>query len=306
MKKNILLFSAVVLILGVVASEASPQRYHQMLFSGEAQNGQRASDLFTDKEIGVSRHSTSRYKPVSPVVKNNKVQPGHNTVKVSQPYAGAPTGRNFLSSRANQLTNRGQEVDVTMTVRKTFRTGYGVQPSPGAGFTWENVQTVPHGRKLRTFQNKAIALQLPTNMRQTTTDTESVFELGTDLVMVLRYFDNQCQGSQTQACGEALSKHLNYKNEPLPLNDVRIFHRETKDVSFNNVNVRTYVQSFVAEVPNENFSTTSMLVSRYFVPNGNGRVFVLEARTPVKYAGKNLELMKEVFDSFQILAPEQK
>lgn len=282
MKKSIAFVLGLIFLSGVVVpfSLASRDAYHAYLTS---QKNLKSFRYFTD--------GYSKFSRVTQVTDSNT-----KGVKAVRNLRFPVSGKRYLYSGG-----RPREESIG-----TFR------PSTQATRTqWQNklerrtanVQTIFEDFEFETYENEAFSLQLPEGWFNLEEKTHFFTNLEKDFTVSIKKFENSpCETIEGfTACAIALSKNENreaVEGEGKLLTTSRIIRQSrSSDTVLNELNIRTatYTENF-----NANFQEGEKHVSRYFVRDLDGGVYLIETITTPQKARKYVGVSKQIFDSFRI------
>jgi hypothetical protein len=159
-----------------------------------------------------------------------------------------------------------------------------------------------------TYENDTFSVSLPTHWDLLSDEGAHFFGGARDPFAVqVKIFDKTVCDASTSffTCGLKLSRAEN-----LPETSIRsrinhtsqiVRQSQFRDTILNTqVQTETYTESFSGQFFND---SNEYFVSRYFVANLDGKVYMLETRVPLREAHKYIKATKTIFDSFRIYPP---
>lgn len=284
MKKSLVFVFGLIFLSGMVVpfSMASRDAYHAYLTS---QKNLKSSRYFTDRQGNLNRFSQVN------LVSNRK---GIKPVRNLRFPAGS---KRYLYSRSPR----------TISENRTLRPS-----TQSIGSQWKNklertISIAPvvlkNNFEFETYENEAFSIQLPKGW----SDLESPLHFfvspeGDFTISIKKFENNPCESKEGfTACAIDLAKNENreaVEGDGKLLNTSRIIRQShNSDTILNQLKIKTstYTENF-----NANFQGTEKHLSRYFVRDLEGGVYLVETITTPNKARKYLGVSKQIFDSFRI------
>lgn len=288
MKKSLVFVFGLIFLSGLVVpfSLASRDAYHVYLTS---QKNLRSSRYFTDRKGDLSRLSQ---------------------VKLSSKNKGTKQVRNlrFPINGKRYLYSRVPTTSSVRTIRSSTQS---------IGSQWKNTLerstfvkpvVLENNFKFETYENEAFSMQLPTGWANLEKKAHFFTSLEGDFTISIKKFEDEpCKSTEGfMTCAIALSKNENrnaVEGEGKLLTTSRIIRQShNSDTILNKFEIKTatYTENF-----NANFQGIEKHVSRYFVQDLDGGVYLISTITTPQKAGKYLGVSKQIFDSFRLYGNEE-
>lgn len=151
-----------------------------------------------------------------------------------------------------------------------------------------------------TFENEAFSIQLPKGWDASFDNAHFFTQSNSDFTVSIKKV-GVCNAISFTACAIALSKSENHNtaNDKIAIGSRIQRLTQSSDTILNNTNVQTntLTESFVGYVKGE-----SQFISRYFVEDVDGGVYIIETQTGFRNAKNYIGVSKVIFDSFRIYA----
>lgn len=152
------------------------------------------------------------------------------------------------------------------------------------------------GKKLETYDNQDYTIQFPSSLEKYG-DTFYSRRLG--LQFSVKHIDN-CEGLGFSSCAINASKNENHVTARNKISNISRIKRQRgmSDSVLNEISLKTptFTETFEGIYLGE-----ERFISRHFVGDGKGGMYLIDAQTKKENSGRDLDTIKKVFDSFRII-----
>lgn len=151
---------------------------------------------------------------------------------------------------------------------------------------------------LRTYENDTFSLQVPEGWEASVKDEHLFTNPYYDMMLQIKRFDVPCSNQTFLQCSINLSKDRSNRFEGgrlIHLSSVNRQHQFRNTIRDSRVQTETLTEGFKTLVEGK-----EVYMSRYFVSDLEGNVYLIEARFPFQNGARYLPLIKRVYDSFRI------
>lgn len=164
------------------------------------------------------------------------------------------------------------------------------------------VMTQTSTYNLVTYQNSTFSIQIPEGWMSARDDEHTFINPPSDYTISVERMDDPCSNRTFTECAINLSKALNNENkkELLPLSRISRLYHFSNTVLQSRIQTETMMEGFSANIFGE-----EKYISRYYVSDLNGNVYLITTEVPIDDAGNYIQVTKRIFDSFQILSDER-
>ena len=294
--KNLIILAVGLGLIGagvITTSNASRDAYHAYLNS---EDGPRNERYFVD-HYGSSPEGFQKRAP--------RVE-GRNRFK----YVRSIRNLRYSQSNTRYSYSRREKAQVPASPKSPTRSiSRSIEPwqKPLNRTRKATIANFSGGQKvlLNTYENDRFSIQLPNGWEAVQEGGHVFTQRNSDFrLRVKRFQEGTCGTRGFMGCAIALGVSENesqaIKGDGKILISSTIKRLSQKnDTVLNKINIstQTYNEQFNAVLPNVDKEKT---VSRYFVQDQDGGVFLIEAVSNYQNAGKYIEATKRIFDSFRV------
>ncbi len=151
-----------------------------------------------------------------------------------------------------------------------------------------------------TYENETFSVQVPEGWLPSLSDQHLFKSRKSDFTISIERTEEPCSNVSFTACAIALSTTLNHTNAAEKILTLTSIERNTHfsdTVLGERVQTKTMTESFVGQIEDK-----EMFISRYFVADLDGTVYIIETRTGTRNAPRYIGVTKNIFDSFRLFA----
>lgn len=152
-------------------------------------------------------------------------------------------------------------------------------------------------QQLKTHNNKEYTIQLPYQV--TEYEKDFFYSRNMGLSFTIKHIES-CKSVGFSACAINASRNENHISTRNKISNISQIKRQLSmsDSMKNEISIQTPTLTETFEgvyLGNENF------ISRHFIADGIGGMYLIDAQTKKENSGRDLETIKKVFDSFRII-----
>ncbi|MCF7812388.1 hypothetical protein K9M59_02215 [Candidatus Gracilibacteria bacterium] len=153
-----------------------------------------------------------------------------------------------------------------------------------------------------TYENQVFSVQVPKGWRPLSSNPHFFRSPFSDYTISIVRLEDPCETVSFTTCAISLSKDRNYKNPAEKIFNISSISRQAQysDTVLNapEVQTRTFTESFAGRVGDE-----EKYISRYFVADLQGGVYVIETQVSLRNASQYIGISKHIFDTFRLYTP---
>ena len=232
-----------------------------------------------------------RFAPV------RRVRP--NTTVVKRDTTGKPAVQNLrYNTGSKRDLYAGRQATATKVRPMSDTIGFPTTRPEREELTIKNFD--PISMKMQTVVTDGFSVELPEGWTPNMEEGQFRVEAGDALVITIRRMDEVCENVSFQSCAIALSGDLNHlENVGGKINTLSRVARMTQlnnrhKSSFEQT--KTFTESFLGT-----YLGKEAFITRYFVQDGEGDLYLLEAVAERDYASEAVLVARQLFNSFRII-----
>ncbi len=153
-------------------------------------------------------------------------------------------------------------------------------------------------KEFETYNNDSFSILIPKGWDQDKKKTRFFSSQKSDYTITIKKFENACDNVSFTTCAISLSYNENRKNEDGPLALSSLITRQTQfqnTIQGSMIQTKTVTESFSANIKGKEY-----YLSRFFIADTKGGVYLIETRSSLKNASSYVGVSKAIFDSFQM------
>lgn len=158
----------------------------------------------------------------------------------------------------------------------------------------------PINLKMQTVTTDEFSVELPEGWTSSVRDGHFTVEAGDALDITIRRLDDACENVSFQSCAISISRNLNHVDNIG--GKINSLSRITRLYQKNNRHLNSFEQT---ETFTESFLGTYLgkksFITRYFVRDGEGDLYLLEAVASHDYTSEAVLVARQLFNSFRII-----